>query len=174
MTNSMWFHGLSVCPWDSPGKNTGVGCHPFLLGIFLTQGSNPGLLQCRKTPYHLNYQRRFWNSQCIIQDKLFIPQTQTGRPRVIQQRCIWSIPQPQKSWFKTQHSKNKEHGIRSHYFMANRWGNSGKGSRLYFLGFQNCGGFALNNTNTQYYDRQHRESVQRSTPQELAEHIFYW
>ena len=28
---------------DSPGKNTGVGCHALLLGIFPTQGSNPGL-----------------------------------------------------------------------------------------------------------------------------------
>ena len=29
---------------NSPGKNTGVGCHAFLQGIFPTQGSNPGLL----------------------------------------------------------------------------------------------------------------------------------
>ena len=28
---------------DSPGKNTGVGCHAFLQGIFLTEGSNPRL-----------------------------------------------------------------------------------------------------------------------------------
>ena len=32
-----------LCPWDSPGKNTGVGCYALLQGIFLTQGSNPGL-----------------------------------------------------------------------------------------------------------------------------------
>ena len=32
------------CPWDSPGKNTGVGCHAFLQGIFPTQGSNLRLL----------------------------------------------------------------------------------------------------------------------------------
>ena len=31
------------CPWDSPGKSTTVGCHAFLLGIFLTQGSSPGI-----------------------------------------------------------------------------------------------------------------------------------
>ena len=31
-------------PWDSPGKNTGVGCHALLQGIFLTRGSNPHLL----------------------------------------------------------------------------------------------------------------------------------
>ena len=32
---------------DSPGKNTGVGCHALLQGIFPTQGSNPGLSLCR-------------------------------------------------------------------------------------------------------------------------------
>ena len=35
---------MLVCPWDSPGKNTGMGCHALLKGIFLTQGSNPHLL----------------------------------------------------------------------------------------------------------------------------------
>ena len=29
-----------LCPWDFPGKNTGVGCHGLLQGIFPTQGSN--------------------------------------------------------------------------------------------------------------------------------------
>jgi len=33
-----------LCPWDFPGKNTGVGCHALLQGIFLTQVSNPHLL----------------------------------------------------------------------------------------------------------------------------------
>ena len=32
-----------LCPWDFPGKNTGVGCHFLLQGIFPTQGSNPCL-----------------------------------------------------------------------------------------------------------------------------------
>ena len=35
------------CPWDFPGKSTGVGCHFLLQEIFLTQGSNPGLSHCR-------------------------------------------------------------------------------------------------------------------------------
>ena len=39
-----------------------------------------------------------------------------------------------KSWLKAQHSENEDHGIRSHHFMGNRWGNS---VRLYFLGLQN-------------------------------------
>ena len=33
-----------LCPWDFPGKNTGMGCHFLLQGIFPTQGSNPYLL----------------------------------------------------------------------------------------------------------------------------------
>ena len=41
---------------DSPGKNTGMGCHALLQGIFPTQGSNPGLLNCRQIIYHLSYQ----------------------------------------------------------------------------------------------------------------------
>ena len=36
-----------LCPWDFPGKNTGVGCHALLQMIFQTQGSNKHLLPCR-------------------------------------------------------------------------------------------------------------------------------
>ena len=38
-----WPHQL-LSPWNSPGKNTGVGCCALLQGIFLTQGSNLHLL----------------------------------------------------------------------------------------------------------------------------------
>ena len=51
MIDSLRPHGLwptrILCPWDSPGKNTGVGCHALLQRIFLTPGSNLGLLHCR-------------------------------------------------------------------------------------------------------------------------------
>ena len=39
-----------------PGKNTGVGCHFLLQGIFLTQGLNPDLPHCRQTLYRLSHQ----------------------------------------------------------------------------------------------------------------------
>ena len=42
-----------LCPWNSPGKNTGVGCHSLLHGIFPTQGSNRGFLHCRQILYRL-------------------------------------------------------------------------------------------------------------------------
>ena len=38
-----------------------------------------------------------------------------------------------KSWLKAQHSENKDHGIQSLHFMANRWGNGGNSGRLYFF-----------------------------------------
>ena len=60
MSDSLQPHGLQptrlLHPWDSPGKNTGVGCHFLLQGIFPTQGLNPGLLHCRQILYQLSYQ----------------------------------------------------------------------------------------------------------------------
>ena len=41
-----------LCPWDFPGKNTAVGCHFLLQGIFPTQGSNLHLLHGRQILYH--------------------------------------------------------------------------------------------------------------------------
>ena len=42
---TLWTVALQApLPWDSPGKNTGVGCHFFLQGIFPSQGSNLCLL----------------------------------------------------------------------------------------------------------------------------------
>ena len=40
---------------DSPGKNTGMGIHSLLWGIIPTQGSNSGLLHCRRILYHLSH-----------------------------------------------------------------------------------------------------------------------
>ena len=44
-----------LCPWNSPGKNIGVGCHALLQGIFPIQGSNPGLQHHRQILYSLSY-----------------------------------------------------------------------------------------------------------------------
>ena len=44
-----------LCPWDSPGKNIGVGSHYHLQGIFLIQGLNPGFLHHRQILYHLSH-----------------------------------------------------------------------------------------------------------------------
>ena len=67
MSDSLWPHGLSparlLCPWAFPDKNTGVGCHFLLWGIFLTQGSNWRLLH--------------WQM-------IFVPLSHQGSPYVLQ------------------------------------------------------------------------------------------
>ena len=59
VSDSLQPHGLQptrlLCPWNSPGKNTGVGCCSLLQGIFLTQRLNPGLLHCRQILYCLSH-----------------------------------------------------------------------------------------------------------------------
>ena len=45
-----------LCPWNSPGKNNGVGCHSLLQGIFQTQGLNLDLLHFRQILYCLSNQ----------------------------------------------------------------------------------------------------------------------
>ena len=45
-----------LCPWNSPGQNTGVGSLSLLQGIIPTQGLNPSLLRCRCILYRLRHQ----------------------------------------------------------------------------------------------------------------------
>ena len=52
--NSLPPHRL-YSPWTSPGQDTGVGSCSLLLGIFPTQGSNPGLPHCRWILYQLSH-----------------------------------------------------------------------------------------------------------------------
>ena len=57
---------------DSPGMNTGVGCHALLQGIFPTQGSNPGLPHCRRILYHLSHQGRPLSWQLPINSEIWL------------------------------------------------------------------------------------------------------
>ena len=58
MVSSLWPQPTRLLsPWDSPGKNIGMGCHGLLLqGIFPTQGLNPHPLNCRQVLYLLSQQ----------------------------------------------------------------------------------------------------------------------
>ena len=59
-SDSLQPHGLQptrlLHPLDSPGKNTGVGCHAFLQGLFPAQGWNRDLPNCRRILYRLRHQ----------------------------------------------------------------------------------------------------------------------
>ena len=61
MTDSLGLYGLQpirlLCLWNSPGRNSKVGCHFLLQGIFPTQGSNLCLLHCVWILYHLSHER---------------------------------------------------------------------------------------------------------------------
>ena len=90
VSESLWPHELYparlLCPWDFPGKKTGVGCH-FLLHY--TQGYTQGcsLLQCKDT--RLNQQRESylgWNSQ---ETRLKIPCLFEGSDM----KMIWVCPE---------------------------------------------------------------------------------
>ena len=50
---------------------------------------------------------------------------------------LMKLKEESEKAIKTQHSKIKDHGIPSHDFKANRWGNNGNSDRLYFGGLQN-------------------------------------
>ena len=89
MSDLLQPHGLQpsrfLCPWKSPGKNTGVGCDFLLQGIFLTQGLNPCLLcllHCRWILYPLSH----LYSSIYVNPKLLIypPPTLT-----ISFLCLW-------------------------------------------------------------------------------------
>ena len=91
MSNSLWPHRLwptrLLCPWNSPDKNSGVGSHALLQGIFPTQGLNPCLPHCRQILYCLSHQgspiymqthsssdsflieviRKYWVVSCALQ-----------------------------------------------------------------------------------------------------------
>ena len=68
VSSSLRPHGLQLarllCPWDAPGKNTGVGSYS-LQEIFHTWGLNLSLLHCRKILYHLGPQR-LTHSKCSL------------------------------------------------------------------------------------------------------------
>ena len=85
--NPMDFSPPGSCPWNSPGKNTGVGCHSLFQGIFPTQGLNPGLLHCRKILYHLSHQGSL---NCCIPATIYIAFTlySVQFSRSVAQSCL--------------------------------------------------------------------------------------
>ena len=102
-------------------------------------------------PAYLTYmQSTSWETLGWMKHKL--ESRLPGEIAICHQICRWHHPYGRKwrtkeplaegergewqSWLKTQHSENEDHGIWSHHFMGNRWGNSGNSVRLCFLGLQ--------------------------------------
>ena len=66
------------CPWNSSGKNTGVGSHSLLQRIYPTQGSKPGLLCWRQILYNLSHSVQF--SLSVMSNSLQTHGQQHARP----------------------------------------------------------------------------------------------
>ena len=59
-----------LCPWNSLGKNTGVGCHSLLQGIFPTHGLSPSLLYYRQILYRLSHQGSLQQEAHVLQGRV--------------------------------------------------------------------------------------------------------
>ena len=82
------------CPWNSPGKNTGVGCHFLLQWIFPAQGLNTDLLHFRQILYCLSHQRRLCLGNLLsLNDKA----NSKIKPLKITRSCF-SLQQRKNSW----------------------------------------------------------------------------
>ena len=133
---------------DSPGKNTGLGCHLLLQGILLTQGSNLCFLKFlhyRRILYHwatgeAQFHMYIFNIYFYVFIWLHLVLVISKS-----QICRWYHPYGRKQRTKdllneTERGKLKSclkaqyHGIWSHHFMVNRLGNNGNCDRLYFEG----------------------------------------
>ena len=134
-------------PWDSPGKNTGVGCH-FLLQCMKVKSESEvaqlwlGRPEIKSSMHHIPglWMQHLILWACFLTHKMGIIQHRppggvvsikqnnpgTKKPLDESERGEW------KSWLKPQHSENEDHGIRSHHFKANKWG---KSERIYIYIF---------------------------------------
>ena len=98
--HGLWLAGL-LCPWDFPGKHTGVGCHFLLQGIIPTQGLNLGLLQWPHLPLsHLGSYK---------------PVVQSINGRMIKKECKHKhfCPDPSNVWFIYQNLRNIQEAEKS-------------------------------------------------------------
>ena len=79
MSDSLRFHGLQttrlLCPWNSLGKNTGVGSLSLLQGIFPTQGLNLGLPHSRQILHHLSHKGSCVFLWCVLIFYMIYPWT---------------------------------------------------------------------------------------------------
>ena len=107
MSNSLQVYGLQpsrlLCPWDSLGKNTGVGCHSLLQGIFLTQGQNLGLSHCWQILYGLSHHGSPYMLISVhIYQHLCMINPQGEKTATYSSILVWKIP-----W------TGKPHGLQS-------------------------------------------------------------
>ena len=124
--------GHGTTDWFQIGKGVRQGCilSPCSFDLYTEYIMwNAGLDEAQA---EIKISRRNINNLRYADDtSLMAEKLRTKEPLDESERREW------KGWLKTQHSENKDHGIWSHHFMANRWGKKGNSETLYFLGLQN-------------------------------------
>ena len=85
-----------------------------------------------------------WQGEMSITSDIQLKNHSNGRkPREAKEPLNEGDRGEWKSWLKTQHPKNEDHGMQSHHFRVHRWGKNGNSDRLSFLGLQNHSGLWL-------------------------------
>ena len=82
---------MLLWPWDFPGKNTGVGSHFLLQGIFQIQGSNPGLPHGRWILYQLSHQGRPRILEWVAYPFSSRPRNQTGISCIAGRQILYQL-----------------------------------------------------------------------------------
>ena len=102
MSDSLQPRGLQparlLCPWDSQGKDTGVGCHVLLQRIFPTEGSNPSFLQWGRVLYPMiatwEAQAKVWmtvNNNNVINIGSSTLRNELSKVKMVNKRRGWGV-----------------------------------------------------------------------------------
>ena len=137
--DGLWLPRL-LCPGNSPGKNTGVGCQSRPLGIFLTQGLNGALLHCRQTlhcpRYQGNYNRKLPTvsisppALCLAIGRAFEAEAQlqpicrtevTSLGQALGAPAQTSLTQERNTFFWSRHRTKSSNTLEPHWDTATSW-----------------------------------------------------
>ena len=122
--------GHGTTDWFQIGKGLRQGCilSPCLFNFYAEYiMRNAGL---EETQAGIKFAGRNINNLRYLDDTTLMAESEEELKSLLMK----SERGERKSWLKAQYSENEDHGIRSHHFMGNRWGNSRNSVRLYFGG----------------------------------------
>ena len=117
--------GHGTTDWFQIGKGVRQGCHPAYLSYM--QSTSLEMLGWMK---HKLESRLLGDNLRYADDTTLMAESKERLKSLLMK----VKEESDKSWLKAQHLENKDHGIRSHHFMAKGWRNSGNSGRLYFWG----------------------------------------
>ena len=123
-------HGTTDCFKIGKGVHQSVYCHPAYLTCMEKSCENVRLDEAQAG---IKIARRNINNLRYADDTTLMSECKEELKSLLMKlkRGEW------KSWLKTLHLENEDHGIWSYHFMANRWEKIGNSNRYHFLGLQN-------------------------------------